>query len=136
MVEQWVPLEIHGSTMVNYGLFIAQPWQAWYQHCRPWSSNGFFAGAVQPWFISTEDGAVFAAHCTCMAGLGETCSHVASTMFYVEAAVRMREKQTLTEVTAYWRLPSANSQVQYAPIKKINFTSSDSLKKHLKESFS
>ena len=86
---------------------------------------------VQPWFISTEDGAVVAAHCTCMAGLGETCSHVASTMFYVEAAVRMREKQTVTGVAAYWKLPSAKSQVEYAPIKKINFTSSNSLKKRL-----
>ena len=27
MVEQWVPLEIRGSTMVNHGHFIAQPWQ-------------------------------------------------------------------------------------------------------------
>ena len=66
-----------------------------------------------------------------MAGLGETCSHVASTMFYAEAAVRMREKQTLTGVAAHWRLPSANSQVEYAPIKKIHFTSSNILKKRL-----
>ena len=27
MVEQWVPLEISGSTMVNHGHFITQPWQ-------------------------------------------------------------------------------------------------------------
>eukprot|EP00795_Rhopilema_esculentum_P006602 gene6602-12141_t len=92
-------------------------------------------GGQDPCSIPTsawkEDGSVVAVHCTCMAGLGETCSHVAYSMFYVEAAVRMREKQTVTGVAAYWKLPSATSQVEYAPIKKINFTSSNSLKKRL-----
>eukprot|EP00795_Rhopilema_esculentum_P009987 gene9987-18611_t len=51
--------------------------------------------------------------------------------FYVEAAVRIHEKQTVAGVAAYWKLPSAKSQVKYAPIKKINFTSANSLKKRL-----
>ena len=31
-----------------------------------------------PWIISMVDGKILAAHCDCMAGLGETCSHVSS----------------------------------------------------------
>ncbi|WAR26954.1 ING4-like protein [Mya arenaria] len=33
---------------------------------------------------------VYCAHCTCMAGLGETCSHVAASLFKVELAVLHR----------------------------------------------
>ena len=32
-----------------------------------------------------------AGHCDCMAGLGETCSHVASLLFAVESGVRIRD---------------------------------------------
>ena len=31
------------------------------------------------------------AHCNCMTGLEETCSYLVSIMFFVEAAVRLRE---------------------------------------------
>ena len=34
-----------------------------------------------PWFIAKCDGKILAAHCDCMAGLGETCSHVASLLW-------------------------------------------------------
>ena len=47
--------------------------------------------------------------------LGETCFHLASIMFVVEAAVRLREKQTVAQEVAYWKLPSVNKQVEYAP---------------------
>ena len=47
--------------------------------------------------------------------LGETCSHLASIMFFVEAAVLLREKQTVTQEAAYWKLPSVNKQCEYAP---------------------
>ena len=47
-----------------------------------------------------------AAHCNCMAGLGEACSRVASLMFYIDAAVRIRDSKTVTQEKAYWMLPS------------------------------
>lgn len=38
------------------------------------------------WIICTSNGAILSAHCMgCKAGLGETCSHVASVLYYVES---------------------------------------------------
>ncbi|KAK7100130.1 hypothetical protein V1264_023125 [Littorina saxatilis] len=34
--------------------------------------------ALSPWISATSDGNILAAHCTCMAGVGETCTHVPS----------------------------------------------------------
>ena len=66
-----------------------------------------------------------------MAGLGESCSHVAAVLFYVEAAVRLKEKKTVTQEAAYSVLPSRKSSVEYAPLNKIDFTSSKTLKRKL-----
>ncbi|XP_053391418.1 uncharacterized protein LOC128554195 [Mercenaria mercenaria] len=45
--------------------------------------------AHNPWVALTPDALVCTAHCDCMAGLGESCSHVAALLFKVEAAVRL-----------------------------------------------
>ncbi|XP_021342823.1 uncharacterized protein LOC110443137 [Mizuhopecten yessoensis] len=45
----------------------------------------------QPW---KNTGTVYCAHCTCMAGLGEVCSHVGALLFKVEMAVKMGLTQT------------------------------------------
>ena len=50
-----------------------------------------------PWVIVESSGKVLACHCNCMAGLGETCSHVASLLWAVEAGVRMRDSMTVTQ---------------------------------------
>ncbi len=34
-----------------------------------------------------------------MAGLGESCSHVGAMLFYIEAAVRVRDSKTDTKIT-------------------------------------
>ena len=34
-----------------------------------------------PWIIAEAEGKIIAANCDCMAGLGETCSHVASLLW-------------------------------------------------------
>lgn len=36
------------------------------------------------WILCKSDGDVAAAHCTCMAGNGEVCSHVAALLFYIK----------------------------------------------------
>lgn len=41
---------------------------------------------LEPWLLVKQDGMVKAAHCTCMAGLGEACSHIGTLLFYLEAA--------------------------------------------------
>ena len=69
--------------------------------------------ALHSWLICEKEGEIMAAHCNCMAGLGEACSHVASLMFYIDTAVRIRDSKTVTQEKAYWMLPSALDKVDY-----------------------
>ena len=48
---------------------------------------------LRPWVIAEENGTIQSAHCTCMAGLGEACSHVGALLFYVDAAVKIKKLQ-------------------------------------------
>ena len=36
-----------------------------------------------PWVIAEAKGPILFAHCNCMAGLGESCSHVSIKLFYI-----------------------------------------------------
>ena len=56
-----------------------------------------------------------------MAGLGETCSHVASLLWVIGVGVETRESLTVTQKSAYWILPPAVKSVPYAPVKDIGF---------------
>ena len=42
---------------------------------------------VACWIILKMDGCIMSCYCTCMAGLGESYSHAATTMFYIEACL-------------------------------------------------
>ena len=42
--------------------------------------------AIPIWIIASAEGTVISAHCLeCKAGLSESCSHVGSVLFYIEA---------------------------------------------------
>ena len=78
---------------------------------------------LTPWIISHKDGKVLAAHCDCMAGLGESCSHVASLLWAVEAGAKKRDSLTVTDKKGiYWVLPSAVKKVPYSKISDIVFS--------------
>ncbi|KAK0153152.1 hypothetical protein N1851_005170 [Merluccius polli] len=63
------------------------------------------------WVIFTPSGQVCSAHCTCMAGVAESCTHVGALLFMVDACVRLKEKATVTDEPAYWKLPSSINKV-------------------------
>lgn len=51
---------------------------------------------------------VVLAHCTCMTGLGEACSHIGATLFYLETTVKHRSDIACTDkenrwLSAYWK---------------------------------
>ena len=53
---------------------------------------------VNIWIIAVKDGTIISAHCLgCKAGLAESCSHVASVMFYIEAVTRIQGKLACTQ---------------------------------------
>jgi len=60
---------------------------------------------LQPWVILQKCGAVACGYCTCMVGLGETCSHVGALLFWLEYTIRKREEQSSTSGPNQWLEP-------------------------------
>ncbi|KAK6980470.1 hypothetical protein BgiMline_021486 [Biomphalaria glabrata] len=52
---------------------------------------------LQPWI--SRDGIILSAHCSCTVGLGESCTHVAATLFMLEANTRLKESNLRQLVT-------------------------------------
>ena len=88
---------------------------------------------LQPWVIAKHNGAVVCGYCTCMAGLGETCSHIGALLYWVEYQVRKRSEISSTSLTNSWLEPSSVSSVPYLQIADIDFTSPDKKMKILQE---
>ena len=44
-----------------------------------------------PWIVAKKDGQILLAHCNCMAGLGESCTHVASLLWVIASGVQRIE---------------------------------------------
>ena len=86
-------------------------------------SQRFSETPLHCWIITLADGAVCCAHCTCMAGLGETCTHIAAVLFYLEASSRAEERKTCTEGTCQWKPPTFQKTMEYASVRDIDFTS-------------
>ena len=91
-----------------------------------------------PWVgLHISSAVVSCCHCTCMAGLGESCSHIAALLFKVEADVRAGYNKTLcTEVACQWNDDFVRKDQQcpcqkYIFIKKKQLTNSK-IQKELK----
>ncbi|XP_055874597.1 uncharacterized protein LOC129926016 [Biomphalaria glabrata] len=83
---------------------------------------------LQPWIVINQEGIIVSAHCSCIAGLGESCTHVAATLFMLEANTRLKESKTVTGVSSYWMIPSGLKKVLPTKISEIDFTSSKTKK--------
>ena len=67
-----------------------------------------------------------------MAVLGETCTHISSVLFYLEASAKLYgTSKTCTDEACKWIIPSYLKEVQYLPIKDIDFTSARGKKRTL-----
>lgn len=66
-----------------------------------------------------------------MAGLAESCTHVGALLFKIEAAVRIQGTKTVTDVPAYWMMPSNVDKVRAEVAHKIDFTSGAAQRKEL-----
>ncbi len=92
-------------------------------------SQKFSATPLACWIIIDKTGEICCGHCiNCMAGLGEVCTHVAAVLFYLEALFRIQGKETCTQQSCKWILPSFSANVEYLPIADIDFTSAASKK--------
>ena len=68
---------------------------------------------AKPWVAVKQNGIVVGTHCTCMAGLGEACSHIAALLFTLEGNTKMKKNVTCTSLPRSWLPPSFQS-VPYA----------------------
>ena len=80
---------------------------------------------LKPWVIINKNGTVVCGHCTCMAGLGETCSHVSALLYWIEYKVRRRDEVSSTSKENKWLEPAAITNVPYLQLEDIDFTTAE-----------
>ena len=79
---------------------------------------------IQVWIITAKDGTINCAHCLgCKAGLTESCSRIASVLFYLEAWTKVNGRLSCTQIKCPWILPSFANKVEYSRVRNINFKS-------------
>ena len=87
---------------------------------------------ISCWVITQRERTIFFAHCLgCKAGLAESCSHIASVLFYLEAWTKINARLACTQVKCSWILPTYVKQVEYEKAREINFTSATKMKNDL-----
>ena len=96
-------------------------------------SQKLSASPLKPWIAAETNGTIMCAHCTCMAGLGEVCSHISAVLFAVDYNTRMKNSTSATSLPCAW-LPPTMQKVPYAQLCDIDFTSSKQKKLKLDES--
>ena len=83
---------------------------------------------LKVWVAVEENGEVLCAHCNCMAGLGEVCSHVAALLFTAEANTQVKNRTSSTSLPCAW-LPPSFQTVPFAQVADIDFTTPRSKRK-------
>lgn len=73
--------------------------------------------------ITEKEGTILSAHCLgCKAGLAESCSHVSSVLFYLEAWTKINGRLSCTLAKRLWLLLIYIKQVEYEKVPEINLT--------------
>ncbi|XP_064487680.1 uncharacterized protein LOC135399876 [Ornithodoros turicata] len=85
---------------------------------------------LKTWIFAKNDGEVLAAHCLCMAGNGEACSHVAALLFYLECGHRARVERSCTDGDNSW-LPAHIRRIETRPVVEMDFASASMKKRRL-----
>ena len=62
------------------------------------------------------------ANCSCMAGLGSTCSHVAALLLKIESACHLKLAEGISPTSVLCEWKKSKKSVQPTPIKLINFS--------------
>ena len=74
--------------------------------------------------VEKNSSKIRSAHCTCMAGMSQTCNHVASALFRIEAAVRLGlTNPACTSIPSEW-LPN-RKEVTWKKVKNMDFSRED-----------
>ena len=104
-------MTIAPSTKPNIYLFPAQV-----KHSQRLSD-----APLKVWLAIKENGEFVCAHCNCMAGLGEVCSHVAAVLFTAEANTQIKNRTSSTSLPCSW-LPPSFQTVPCVQVSDMDFT--------------
>ena len=85
---------------------------------------------LQPWIAVESNDSVICAHCTCKAGLGEACSHIAAVLLAIEAQTQAAKNTSCTSKPCAW-LPPTMKNIGFAEIADIEFTKPNMKQKRL-----
>ena len=83
-------------------------------------SQSISSPLLHPCEAATKNVTVICAHFTCMADLGEACSHTTVLLFHAETNSQMKKDISCTSAPCSW-LPPGCKKVEYAPISDIDF---------------
>ena len=78
---------------------------------------------LKTWRLVEKNGTVCCAHCNCMAGLSEACSHIGAVLFALEAGVRMRQSVTCTQEKGKRLMPAYVREIPYLPVAEMDMSS-------------
>ena len=81
-----------------------------------------------PWVITLPNGEIKSAHCTCMAVLTESCTHITAILFWIDIKVRMLKSKIVTAEKFYWLVPTNMTHLELQEAFKIDFNFSKSKK--------
>ena len=74
------------------------------------------------WVLVRCIGTVLVGHCTCTAGLAETCSHVGAVLHWVETVIRVRDDTPCTSEENKWLMPTPAQSIPYVQLGEIDFS--------------
>ena len=90
---------------------------------------------LNPWVIAEDNGKIISAHCDCMAGLAEACTHIASLLWWIEITHKINSSKTVTDTIAYWKPPNIKD-ISPKRAYETDFRSSQTKKRSLDKEFS
>ena len=93
-------------------------------------SQRLTAPPLQVWVATKQQGEILCAHCSCMAGLGEACSHIAALLFAAETNTQLKGQFASASLPCSWLPPSFRS-VPFAEIAHIDFSTPAQKRKQL-----
>jgi len=87
---------------------------------------------LKVWIICDLSKNILAGHCTCMAGLGESCSHVAALLFFCEYLSQKNNETSVTDQTCYWLDPNSSKKIKITAreLSEISYVNVKSLYKN------
>ncbi|KAH7974079.1 hypothetical protein HPB49_009599 [Dermacentor silvarum] len=85
---------------------------------------------LKVWLLCKQSSTVVTGHCTCMAGTGDTCSHVGACLLAIETSAQLNQSTTCTQKENAW-LPPYVERVEYKRLNDIDFSSLKEKKRRL-----